>query len=118
MISILGQIEREHPELFALEFGTIAESDFVYTLASTNNNQSAPNLVKMYVTIRFRMSSIMDLIGPEMSELFALEFAKIGESDFVYIIASTNVDQLVQTMVTIYMTMRSWMSSIMGQIRP
>ena len=33
---ILGQIEPEHPELFALEFGKIAESDFVYTLASTN----------------------------------------------------------------------------------
>ena len=33
---ILGQIESEHPELFALEFGKIAESDFVYTLASAN----------------------------------------------------------------------------------
>ena len=30
------------------------------------------------------MSSIMDLIGLELSELFALEFAKIAESDFVY----------------------------------
>ena len=59
--SILRQIETEHPELFVLEFGKIAESDFVYTLASTNINQSAPNLVKMYVTISW-MSSIMDLI--------------------------------------------------------
>ena len=50
MSSIMGQIECEHLELFALEFGKIAESDFVYTLASTNINQSAPNLVKMYVT--------------------------------------------------------------------
>ena len=33
---ILGHIESERPELFALEFGKIAESDFVYTLASTN----------------------------------------------------------------------------------
>ena len=74
MSSILGQIESEHPELFALEFGKIAESDFVYTLASTNIDQSIPNLVKMYVTIRFRMSSIMDLIGPELYELSALEF--------------------------------------------
>ena len=47
----------------------------------------------MYVTIRSRMSSIMDLIGAEQSELFALEFAKIAESDFVYTLASTNVDQ-------------------------
>ena len=63
---IMGQIELEHSELFALEFGKIAESDFVYTLSSTNTDQSAPNLVKMYVTIRSWMSSIMDLIGPEL----------------------------------------------------
>ena len=64
----MGQIESEHPVLFALEFGKIAESDLVYTLASTNINQSAPNLVKMYVTIRSWMSSITDLIKPELSE--------------------------------------------------
>ena len=62
MSSIMGQIEPEHPELFALEFGKIAETDFVYILASTNINQSSPNLVKMYVTVRSQMSSIMDLI--------------------------------------------------------
>ena len=89
----MGQIKPEHLELFALDFGKIAEIDFVYTLASTNINQSAPNLVKMYVTIRSRMSSIMDLIGAELSELFALKFAKIAESDFVYTLASTNVNQ-------------------------
>ena len=75
--SILGQIESEHPELFALEFGKIAKSDFVYTQAPTNIDQSAPNLVKMYVTIRVRMSSTMDLIGPELSELFDLEFENL-----------------------------------------
>ena len=74
MSSIMGQIEAEHPELFALEFGKIAESDFVYTLACTNFDQSTPDLVKMYVTIRSRMSSIMDLIRPELSELSVLEF--------------------------------------------
>ena len=74
MSSILGQIEWEHPELFALEFGKISESDFVYTPASTNIDQSAPNLVKMYVTIRLRIRMIKDLIGPELSELSALEF--------------------------------------------
>ena len=116
MSLIMGQIEPEHLELFALEFGKIAESNFIYTLASTNINQSAPNLVKMYLTIRSRMSWIMDLIKPELCELFALEFAKIAESDFVYILLSTNVDQRVPNMVTIFMTLRSWMSSIMGQI--
>ena len=74
MSSIMGQIELEHPGLFALEFGKIAESDFVYTLASTNIDQSAPNLVKMHMTIRSRMGSIMDLIRPKLSELSALEF--------------------------------------------
>ena len=93
MSSIIGQIEPEHLELFALEFGKIAETDFVYTLASTKINQSAPNLVKMYVTISFQMSSIMNVIGPEPSELFALEFAKNAESDFVYTLATTNLDQ-------------------------
>ena len=88
----MEQIEPENPELFALEFGKIAETDFVYTVASPNINQSAPNLVKMYVTIRSRMISIMDLIGADLPELFALEFAKIAESDFVYTLASTNVD--------------------------
>ena len=60
---IMGHIEPEHPDLLAIEIGKIAESDFVYTLASTNINQSALNLVKMYVTITSRMSSIIDLIG-------------------------------------------------------
>ena len=69
MSLIMGQIETEHLELFALEYGKIAESDFVYTLASTNINQSAPNLVKMYMTIRSQMNVIMDLIRPELSYL-------------------------------------------------
>ena len=68
MSLILGQFESEHPKLFALEFGKIVESDFVYTLASTNIDQSASNLVKIYMTIRSQMSSIMDLIGPELSK--------------------------------------------------
>ena len=62
------------------------------------------------------MSLIIDLIRLELSELLALEFAKIAEYDFVYTLASANVDQLVPNMVTIYMTMKSWISSIMGQI--
>ena len=70
---IIGQIESENPELFALEFGKIAESDFVYTPASINIDQSASNLVKMYMTIRSRMGMIMNLIGPELSELSTLE---------------------------------------------
>ena len=63
MSSVMGQIKLEHPELFALEFGKIAEHGFVYTLSSTNIDQSTPNLVKMCMTIRSQMSLIMELIG-------------------------------------------------------
>ena len=49
----------------------------VNTLASTNINQSSPNLVKMYMTTRARMSSIMEIIGPELSELSALELENL-----------------------------------------
>ena len=77
MSSIMGQIQSEHPELFALEFGKIVENDFVYSLSSTNIDQSAPNLVKMYVIIRSRMKLIMDLIGAELSELSPLELENL-----------------------------------------
>ena len=112
MNSILEQIELEHPELFALEFGKIAESDFVYTPASTNIDQSAPNLVKMYVTIRLCMSSIIDLIGPELSEKSALEFENFPYLT-VYTLASANIDQSVPNLVTIYMPIKSRMSLIL-----
>ena len=72
MSSIMGPIEREHLELFALEFGKIAEYDFVYTLSSTDIDQSVPILVKMYVIIRSRMSSIMVIIGPELLSYMTL----------------------------------------------
>ena len=62
MSSIMGQIEPEHPELFALEFGKITEYDHVYTLANI---------------IRAQMSSIMERIGPELSELSALEYENL-----------------------------------------
>ena len=76
----MGQIKVEHQELFALEFRKIAESNFVYPLASTNINKLATNLVKMYVTIRSPIRVIIDLKEPELSELFA----KIAESDCVH----------------------------------
>ena len=77
MSLIIGQIESEHPELFALEFGKFTESDFVYASASTNIDQSAPNLVKMFMTKRSRMIIIMNVIRLELSELSALEFENL-----------------------------------------
>ena len=72
MSSIMGQIESEHLELFALEFGKIAESNFVYTLATANVDQLVPIMVLMYVTVRSWKSSIINLIGTEWSEISAL----------------------------------------------
>ena len=45
------------------------------------------------MSIKSRMSLIMGQIKPEHSDLFALEFGKIAESDFIYTLASTNIDQ-------------------------
>ena len=60
MNSIMGPIGPEQVELFALEFGKIATFDFVYALASTNINQSAPNLEH-----RSQMSLIMGQVIPD-----------------------------------------------------
>ena len=46
MSLILCLIGSERPELFGLELGKIAAFELVYTLASTNISQSAPNLVR------------------------------------------------------------------------
>ena len=77
MSLIMGPIEPEELELFALELGKIAAIDFVYTLASTNINQSAPNFVTMYMSITSEMSLIMGLVIPDQSVLSALKIEKL-----------------------------------------
>ena len=70
MSSIMGLIGAEQLELFAL----------VYYLDSTNINQSAPNLVTMYMSIRSQMSSIMGQVIPDQCVLSALEIEKLNFS--------------------------------------
>ena len=60
-------------ELFALELLKIAAFDFVYSLTSTNINQSAPNLVTMNMSVRSQMSLIMGQVIPDQSVLSALD---------------------------------------------
>ena len=48
------------------------------------------------------MSSIMDLIGPELSELSALEFENLPYAT-VYTLASASIDQSVPNLATVYM---------------
>ena len=78
MSSIMGQIGLEQLELFALELGKIAAFDFVYFLASTNINQSTPNLVTMYMSIRSEMNLIMGQVIPDQSVLSGLEIEKLN----------------------------------------
>ena len=71
----------------------------------------------MHMTTRARMSSIMKLIGPELSALSALEFENLPYLT-MFTLASANIDQSVPNLATIHMPMRARMSSIMGQIEP
>ena len=76
----MGPNGAEQLELFALELGKIAAFDFVYSLASTNINQPASNLVTMYTSIRSQMSLIMGQVIPDQSVLSALEIEKMNFS--------------------------------------
>ena len=69
MSSIMGPIGPKQVELFALELGKIAAFDFVYSVTSTNINQTAPNLVTMNMSIRSQMSLIMGQVIPVFSVL-------------------------------------------------
>ena len=79
MSLIMGPVGPEQLELFALELGKIAAFDFFYS-TTININQSAPNLVKMYMSIRSQMSLIMGQIIPDQSVLSALEIEKLNFS--------------------------------------
>ena len=82
MSLILGPIGPVHLELFGLELlkKKIAAFDFVYSLAYTNINQSAPNLVKMNMSIRSQMSLIMGQVIPDQLVLSVLEIEKLNFS--------------------------------------
>ena len=78
MSLIIGQIGLEQLELLAFELGKIAAFNLVYSLASTNINQSTPNLVTMYMSIRSQMRLIMGQVIPDPSVLSALEIEKLN----------------------------------------
>ena len=78
----MGQIGPEQLGLFALELAKIAAFNFVYSLASTNINQSTPNLVTMYMSIRSQMSLIMGQVIPDQSVLSTFEIEKFNFNPF------------------------------------
>ena len=92
-------------ELFVLEFAKIAESDFVYTLASTNVDQLVPNMITIYMTIRYWMSLIMGQNNSNVWSYLPLNKEKLF--DFVYTLASTNNDHLAPNLVKMYGTVIS-----------
>ena len=74
----MGPIGLEQLELFALELGTIAAFDFVYSLTSTNINQTAPNLVTMNMSIRSQMS--LSQVIPDQLVFSVLKIEKMNFS--------------------------------------
>ena len=111
----MGIIRPEHSELFVLELKKKCWIDFVYTLASTNINQSAPNLVEMYVTIRSGMIYTMDLIRNEHLELSALELEKLL-SLTLFTLQHRQTWPISTKLGQICMTNRSQMSLIMNPL--
>ena len=77
MSLIMGQIEPEHPELFALEFGKIAEYDFCLQSSIYKYWPISTKFGQMYMTIRSRMSLIIGIIRPELSESSTLELENL-----------------------------------------
>ena len=63
------------------------------------------------------MSSIMDLIGPELSELSAVESENLPYLT-LFTITSANIDQSAPNLATIHMPRRSLKSWIVEQIKP
>ena len=76
MSSVMVLIEQL--KFFSLELWKIAAFDFVYSLTSTNINQSAPNLVTMNMSIRSRMSLIMGQVMPDQLVFSVLEVEKLN----------------------------------------
>ena len=74
----------------------------------------------MNTTIPSRMSLIMDLIRPELSELSVTELEKLPYLTLptVYNPGSANINQSALNLMTIYMANRSRISLIMGIIGP
>ena len=102
MNSIMEVIGPELSELSAFKFENLPYLT-MFTLASANSDQSVLNLATTYMPIMSQMSSIMGQIESEHPEVFTLEFGKIAESDFVYTLASTNIDESAPNLVTMYM---------------
>ena len=73
-----GPIGPKQLEFFGLALWKIAAFDFVYSLTSTNINQSATNLVTMNMNIRSRMNLILGQVMPDQLVFSVLEIEKLN----------------------------------------
>ena len=64
-------------------------------------NQLAPDLVKMCMTVRFQMNSIICLFGSDQSELSSLEIEKHAIFDFIYTLAPTIMNHSEPNLVSV-----------------
>ena len=77
---------------------------FTQSLSSGNIDQSALNLVKIFMSNRISTNLIMGPIGLQQLELFAFEFGKIATFDFFHSLASTNINQSAPNLVAMNMS--------------
>ena len=89
-------------ELFALEFGKIAETDSIICKYRPVSSKLGQNI---YVQQNLDRNNWRYLL---------LNLETFSAFDFVYSLASTNVNQSAKNLVTMYMNIRSQMSLIMG----
>ena len=115
MRSIMGQIKSEHLELFTLEFGKIAESDCLHSSIYKYwpiNAKLGQNVCDHKISDEFDYGSNQT----RTVQVICPWIRKFAIFDFVYTLASANIDQSVPNLVTIYIPIKSRMSLIMGQI--
>ena len=93
-------------------------SFLVSMIETTFLNQSGPNLPKVFMATRSRISSIMSEIGPSNSRVNAPEILKIAVFDLVSTIETTFLNQPGPKLHKVFIDTRSWMSSRMSKIGP
>ena len=93
-------------------------TSFTQSLSSANIDQSGPNLVKIFMSNRIRMNSIMGPIGPEKLELFTLE---LGKNCYIRLCLLSSIYKYKSISTKLghnEYEHRSQMSLIMGQVIP
>ena len=112
MSFILVLIGLEHLELFVLELGKIAEFDFAYTLASSSYKYEPISTKHGQNEYDHKISDEVDYGCNQTRTVWVicLWIRKFAMFDFVYTLASANINQSVPNCIAVYMTIRSRMS--------